>query len=57
VLQTKTNEIIDSFEMAGIKVLNLITDGTGARPQAPAAAAARPAEPASRAANPAGSVA
>jgi len=55
VLQTKTNEIIDSFEMAGIKVLNLITDGTGTRPQAPAVA--RPAEPASRAANPAGSVA
>jgi biopolymer transport protein ExbB/TolQ len=32
VLQTKTNEIIDSFEMAGIKVLNLINDGTGGRP-------------------------
>lgn len=32
ILQTKTNEIIDSFEMAGIKVLNLINDGTGGRP-------------------------
>ncbi len=33
VLQTKTNEIIDSFEMAGIKVLNLINEGsTGAKP-------------------------
>jgi biopolymer transport protein ExbB/TolQ len=32
VLQTKTNEIIDSFEMAGIKVLNLINDGTNGRP-------------------------
>ena len=36
VLQTKTNEIIDSFEMAGIKVLNLITDGNGQRPAGPA---------------------
>ncbi len=26
VLQTKTNEIVDSFEMAGIKVMNLITE-------------------------------
>jgi biopolymer transport protein ExbB len=26
MLQTKTNEIIDSFEMAGIKVMNLITE-------------------------------
>ncbi|GGY85826.1 MotA/TolQ/ExbB proton channel family protein [Marinobacter zhanjiangensis] len=26
LLQTKTNEIVDSFEMAGIKVLNLISD-------------------------------
>lgn len=26
MLQTKTNEIVDSFEMAGIKVMNLITD-------------------------------
>ena len=32
VLQTKTNEIIDSFEMAGIKVLNLMNDGTGGKP-------------------------
>ncbi len=26
VLQTKTNEIVDSFEMAGIKVMNIISD-------------------------------
>ena len=26
VLQTKTNEIVDSFEMAGIKVMNLISE-------------------------------
>ena len=26
VLQTKTNEIVDSFEMAGIKVMNLLSD-------------------------------
>jgi biopolymer transport protein ExbB/TolQ len=26
VLQTKTNEIVDSLEMAGIKVLNLMSD-------------------------------
>ena len=26
VLQTKTNEIVDSFEMAGVKLLNLISD-------------------------------
>lgn len=30
VLQTKTNEIVDSFEMAGIKVINLITDNHAA---------------------------
>jgi len=28
VLQTKTNEIVDSFEMAGIKVMNIISDRT-----------------------------
>jgi len=27
MLQTKTNELVDSFEMAGVKVLNLISDG------------------------------
>jgi len=27
-LQTKTNEIIDSFEMAGVKLLNIISDGS-----------------------------
>jgi biopolymer transport protein ExbB/TolQ len=54
VLQTKTNEIIDSFEMAGIKVLNLINDGTGGK-AAPAAAPRTPqGEPA---ASPAGSMA
>ncbi|TGN41389.1 MotA/TolQ/ExbB proton channel family protein [Marinobacter confluentis] len=37
VLQTKTNEIIDSFEMAGIKVLNLINDGSGGKPATGAA--------------------
>ncbi|WP_223793401.1 MotA/TolQ/ExbB proton channel family protein [Marinobacter sp. F4216] len=26
VLQTKTNEIVDSFEMAGVKLLNMIAD-------------------------------
>lgn len=26
VLQTKTNEIVDSFEMAGIKIMNLLSD-------------------------------
>ncbi|WP_339798832.1 MotA/TolQ/ExbB proton channel family protein [uncultured Marinobacter sp.] len=35
MLQTKTNEIVDSFEMAGIKVMNLITDSQP--PRAPAA--------------------
>ncbi|WP_150913001.1 MotA/TolQ/ExbB proton channel family protein [Marinobacter halotolerans] len=52
VLQTKTNEIIDSFEMAGIKVLNLINDGTGGKPAA-AAKAPQNEQPAS----PAGSMA
>ena len=43
LLQTKTNEIVDSFEMAGIKVLNLLSDGSGnksgAQPQGQTAAA------------------
>ncbi|ONF45300.1 flagellar motor protein MotA [Marinobacter lutaoensis] len=40
LLQTKTNELVDSFEMAGIKVLNLLSDGgTTARAPEPAAAA------------------
>ena len=30
VLQTKTNEIVDSFEMAGVKVMNLITEKSSA---------------------------
>lgn len=36
VLQTKTNEIVDSFEMAGVKLLNLISDqvpGASAKPR------------------------
>lgn len=54
VLQTKTNEIIDSFEMAGIKVLNLINDGTSGK----AAPGAAPKAPQSeQPANPAGSMA
>lgn len=28
VLQTKTNEIVDSFEMAGVKLLNLLSDSS-----------------------------
>jgi biopolymer transport protein ExbB/TolQ len=39
VLQTKTNEIVDSFEMAGIKVMNIISDRT------PVPSAQRPASP------------
>ena len=37
ILQTKTNEIVDSFEMAGIKVMNLLSDRNSAEP-APVAA-------------------
>lgn len=40
LLQTKTNEIVDSFEMAGVKVLNLVSDTKAA---AQTAAAAQPA--------------
>jgi biopolymer transport protein ExbB/TolQ len=54
ILQTKTNEIIDSFEMAGIKVLNLINDGTGGK-TAPGAAPRAP--QGEQPANPAGSMA
>lgn len=39
VLQTKTNEIVDSFEMAGIKVMNMLSDRN---PVEPAAAPAAP---------------
>ena len=54
VLQTKTNEIIDSFEMAGIKVLNLINDGSGGKAApAPAPRAPQGDQPV----NPAGSMA
>ena len=36
VLQTKTNEIVDSFEMAGVKVMNLISERSPS-PSKPAA--------------------
>ena len=36
ILQTKTNEIVDSFEMAGIKVMNLLSDRSSAESSAPA---------------------
>lgn len=42
VLQTKTNEIVDSFEMAGVKVMNLISERSTA---APARQSAKPQEP------------
>jgi biopolymer transport protein ExbB/TolQ len=29
ILQTKTNEIVDSFEMAGVKVMNIISETSG----------------------------
>jgi len=48
VLQTKTNEIIDSFEMSSIKVMNLISDDSQAPAAQPASAprvAPRPAAP------------
>jgi biopolymer transport protein ExbB/TolQ len=55
LLQTKTNEIVDSFEMAGIKVLNLLSDGSGSKaavqPQGQNAAA--PAQVATPAGSPA----
>lgn len=41
VLQTKTNEIVDSFEMAGIKVMNLLSDRNSPTP-APAKAQQAP---------------
>ena len=43
LLQTKTNEIVDSFEMAGIKVLNLLSDATP--PAAAPASAPRSPQP------------
>ncbi len=36
VLQTRTNEIVDTFEMAGVKLLNIISE----KPPVPASAAA-----------------
>lgn len=47
VLQSKTNEIVDSFEMAGIKLLNLVTEGSvAASPAAGGMARAAQAAPA-----------
>ncbi|MFT6905714.1 MAG: biopolymer transport protein ExbB, partial [Oleiphilaceae bacterium] len=40
ILQTKTNEIVDSFEMAGIKVMNLLSDRSSSE-QAPVQPAAK----------------
>src|SRR5690554_2698107 len=40
ILQSKTNEIVDSFEMAGIKLMNLVTEGSV--PASAGATAARP---------------
>lgn len=34
IIQTKTNEIIDSFEMAGVKIMNLISERPEATPAA-----------------------
>jgi biopolymer transport protein ExbB/TolQ len=47
VLQTKTNEIVDSFEMAGIKVMNIISDRTpvAASENKSVASAPRPSSP------------
>ncbi len=39
LLQTKTTEIVDSLEMAGVKVLNMLADSSSAK--APAATAAK----------------
>jgi len=33
ILQTKTNEIVDSFEMAGVKVMNTISETSGSTTQ------------------------
>ena len=33
ILQTKTNEIVDSFEMAGVKVMNMISENSGSATQ------------------------
>jgi len=41
VLQTKTNEIVDSFEMAGVKVMNLISERSSPAP-APKQASPKP---------------
>lgn len=47
VLQTKTNEIVDSFEMAGIKVMNILSDRSPAAPSGSSAKAQAPAPQAS----------
>ena len=59
VLQTKTNEIVDSFEMAGIKVMNQISDGhvSNTAPVTPTASAQKPTARAPASASPAGSIA
>lgn len=38
LLQTRTNEIVDSFEMAGVKLLNIVSDQSGTPESRPAAA-------------------
>lgn len=37
LLQTRTNEIVDSFEMAGVKLLNIISEQTSPSPKQSAA--------------------
>ena len=51
ILQTKTNEIVDSFEMAGIKVMNLLSDRSNPEP---APASTRNSTESAARANPAG---
>ena len=46
MLQNKTNEIIDSLEMAGVKFLNLITLTRGQKAEAAARPAAKASAPA-----------
>jgi biopolymer transport protein ExbB len=42
VLQAKTNEIVDSFEMAGVKVMNLISDRPASAPSQKAKVETKP---------------
>ncbi|MGP4845784.1 MotA/TolQ/ExbB proton channel family protein [Marinobacter sp. 1Y8] len=53
LLQTKTNEIVDSFEMAGVKVLNLVSDTKAAAAQTTAAPQSAPASATGKAGSPA----